>query len=324
MKKWDDLAIAMRKIFTDNIPDDLGASVATIGFFDGVHLGHQHLIRQVVDEAKERGLESMVITFDCHPRQVLCPDFHPLLLTSYEEKMVRLAKTGVDNCVVLHFTPEMAALSAADFMRQVLCGQLGVRRLVMGYDNRFGKGSAEGFDDYVRHGAALGLEVVQGEPLSVDGIRVSSSAIRRMLQQGDIETATKCLGHQYTLLGRVVEGYQQGRRLGFPTANLLLNDVTKMLPAPGVYVARVRLEGSMEMKRAVTNIGMRPTFQGHGMAIETHVINYNGDLYGKHMLVALTHYLREEKKFESTGRLVAQLREDVRRANAIFEEIINN
>ncbi len=310
----------MKKIFSDNIPSNLCASVATIGFFDGVHLGHQHLIHQVVEEAKEREMESMVVTFDRHPRQVLSPDFHPQLLTSYEEKMVRLAKTGVDNCVVLRFTPEMASLSAADFMRHVLHGQLAVRRLVMGYDNRFGKGSAEGFDDYVRHGATLGMEVVQGAPLSVDGIRVSSSTIRQMLLQGDVETATRCLGHQYTLVGRVVEGYQQGRRLGFPTANLLLEDVAKMLPAPGAYVARVRLEGSMEMKRAVTNIGMRPTFQGHGMAIETHVINYDGDLYGKRMLVALTHRLREERKFESTGRLVAQLREDVRRANAIFDE----
>lgn len=313
----------MRKIFSDNIPSGLGASVATIGFFDGVHLGHQHLIRQVVEDAKARGMESMVVTFDCHPKQVLCPDFHPQLLTSHGEKMVRLAKTGVDTCVVLHFTPEMAALTAADFMCQVLQGQLGVRRLVMGYDNRFGRGSAEGFDDYVRHGAALGMEVVQGEPLSVDGIRVSSSAIRQLLKQGDMETATKCLGHHYTLMGKVVEGYQQGRRLGFPTANLLLDDVAKMLPAPGAYVSKVRLEGSMEMKRAVTNIGMRPTFQGHGMAIETHVINYDGDLYGKHMLVALTHRLREERKFESTGRLVAQLREDVRRANDILD-IINN
>ena len=196
-------SIAMRKIFSDNIPSGLGASVATIGFFDGVHLGHQHLIRQVVEDAKARGMESMVVTFDCHPRQVLCPDFQPQLLTSYDEKMVRLAKTGVDNCVVLHFTPEMSALSAADFMRQVLQEQLGVRRLFRGYDNRFGKGSAEGFDDYVRHGAALGMELVQGEPLSVDGIRVSSSAIRQLLLQGDIETATKCMGHHYTFPMRV-------------------------------------------------------------------------------------------------------------------------
>ena len=196
----------MKKIFSDNIPSSLCASVATIGFFDGVHLGHQHLIHQVVEEAKEREMESMVVTFDRHPRQVLSPDFHPQLLTSYEEKMVRLAKTGVDNCVVLRFTPEMASLSAADFMRCVLHGQLAIRRLVMGYDNRFGKGSAEGFDDYVRHGATLGMEVVQGAPLSVDGIRVSSSAIRQMLLQGDVETATRCMGHQY--IPRTWHGYR--------------------------------------------------------------------------------------------------------------------
>ena len=310
----------MRKIQIDSIPTDLKPSVATVGFFDGVHLGHQHLIRQVVEEARQRGLESMVVTFDRHPRQVLSPDFHPQLLTSFEEKMARLAKTGVDNCVVLHFTPEMAALSAGEFMEKVLVGLLGVKVLVVGYDNRFGHSRSEGFDDYVRHGEALGVDVLESTPLSVGDIRVSSSAIRKMLLQGDMETATKCLGHQYTLAGRVVEGYQQGRLLGFPTANLHMEDVAKMLPAPGVYVARVRVEGSVEIMRAVTNIGLRPTFQGHGMAIETHVIGYEGDLYGKRMLVALVHRLREERKFENTSFLVSQMYEDVRQANAFFDE----
>lgn len=312
----------MRIIHSDNIPGGLPEAAATVGFFDGVHRGHQHLIGQVASEARKRGLQTMVVTFDRHPRQVLKTDFQPQLLTSFEEKMERLEKAGVDCCTVLHFTPEMAAMTAADFMG-LLSGKLGVRCLVVGYDNRFGHNREEGFDDYVRHGAERGVEVLQSTPFAVDGIRVSSSAIRKMLARGDMEGATKCLGRHYTLDGRVVEGFQQGRRLGFPTANLLMEE-DKMLPASGAYVARARVEGMMEAKRAVTNIGTRPTFNGTAMAIETYVIGYEGDLYGKRLMVELTHRLREERRFESTALLAEQLREDVRQANTIFDEEAKN
>lgn len=309
----------MRTIHSDNIPVSLPEVAATVGFFDGVHLGHRHLIDQVIGETASKGLQSMVITFDRHPRQVLYPDFQPKLLTSFDEKMMRLAKAGVDCCVVLHFTPEMAAMTAADFIGW-LAGQLRVRCLVVGYDNRFGRNREEGFDDYVRHGAVYGIEVLQSTPFSIDGIQVSSSAIRQLVTLGDMEQATKCLGHPYTLFGKVVGGFQQGRRLGFPTANLEMDEDSKMLPAPGAYVSLARVEGSMEMMRAVTNIGTRPTFHGTTMAIETHVIHYDGNLYGKRMTVALTHRLREERQFKSTDLLANQLREDVRNANAIFDK----
>ena len=310
----------MKKISLNETPANERPAVATVGFFDGVHLGHQHLIAQMVAMAREADMDSMAVTFDNHPRQVVDPSFVPQMLTAYEEKLVRLAKTGIDSCVLLHFTPELAALSARDFMQQTLRDRLNVRELLVGYDNRFGHDRSEGFDDYVRYGEEMGIEVVKSTELTVDGATVSSSAIRRMIAEGNVELASRCLGHSYTLVGRVVEGHQQGRRLGFPTANIELDDKAKMIPAPGVYAVRARVEGSMEMKRAVMNIGSRPTFGGDTLSIEVHIINYGGDLYGKHLLVSVAHRLRGEQRFESTGQLVAQMREDVRVAQKIFEE----
>ena len=314
----------MRKISQDERNTGGRPAVATVGFFDGVHLGHQHLVAQLVAMARSADMESMVVTFDNHPRQVLDPTFVPRMLTAYEEKIVRLAKTGVDSCAILHFTPETSILSACDFMQQVLRDRLNVRKLLIGYDNRFGHGRTEGFDDYVRYGEKIGIEVVKSTELTVDGSKVSSSAIRQLLSDGDIEQATRLLGHSYTMIGHVVEGHQQGRRLGFPTANIALDDPVKLIPAPGVYAVKARVEGSMEMKRAVMNIGSRPTFGGDTLSLEVHVINYEGDLYGKSMLVSLSHRLRGERRFESTGQLVAQMREDVRVVQHIFEEESEN
>lgn len=314
----------MRKIDFSPDMEPLMPCVATVGFFDGVHLGHCHVITQVVEEAHRRGVEATVVTFAQHPRQVVDSNFTPQLLTSNEEKMVALARTGADNCVVINFTQEMANLSAHDFMAQVLAAKINAVCLVTGYDNRFGHNREDGFEQYVAYGKEIGISVIQATPVTVSGITVSSSAIRRLLQEGDVETATRCLGRPYPITGYVVEGFQQGRRLGFPTANIRRDDDNKLLPAPGVYAAKVRMEGSMEMKRAVVNIGVRPTFHGHNMTIEAHIINYDGDLYGRPLLVALTKRLRDERKFNSTGELVAQMRQDVREANNIFDKEISD
>ena len=298
--------------------------VATVGFFDGVHLGHQHLIAQVAEIARQRGLETTVVTFDRHPRQVVDTSFMPELLTTCEEKTVLLAKTAIDCCAVLHFTPAMAALTAREFMEHVLRDRLGVKVLVTGYDNRFGCGRAEGFDDYVRHGASMGMEVMLGTPLAIGGLTVSSSVIRRQLHEGDVETAARCLGRDYALTGRVVKGRQQGRQLGFPTANIDVDDAAKVLPAPGVYTTRVRVEGSMEMKRAVMNIGSHPTFDDGTQSVEAHIINFEGDLYGLRVVATLSHRLREEHRFASTGLLVAQMRKDVKAANEWFDSEVDS
>lgn len=294
--------------------------VATVGFFDGVHLGHQHLIRMVNEEARRRGLASTVITFDAHPRQVLDPSFQPQLLTSFGEKMERMALTGADQCVVLPFSREMAALSARSFMQTVLGQRLCARMLVTGYDNRFGHNRAEGFDDYVAYGRQLGIEVVKATPLTVGEINVSSSVIRRLISEGDVETAAKCLGYDYSLTGSVVGGYQQGRKLGFPTANLSLEEPAKLLPASGVYAVKARIGGSQEWRRGVMNIGSRPTFHGDHVSIEVHLLDYEGDLYGQALTVAVCHRLREECKFDQPSQLVVQMQEDVRKTHEFFDK----
>ncbi len=311
---------SMRKISGDHIPADLTPSVATIGFFDGVHAGHQHLIAQVVEEARKAGLISLVVTFDNHPRQVTTPEYIPQMLTTGEEKMVKLEKTSIDACALFHFTPQLAALSAREFMAQILRDRLHVRKLVIGYDNRFGHNRSEGFEDYVRHGRDLGMEVIASTPFTIDGEAVSSSRIRRLLAAGETVEAARCLGAPYIIAGQVVEGFQLGRRLGFPTANIDMGDEKKLLPAAGVYAVRVRVEGSQETKPAVMNIGQRPTFGGEETSVEVHIIHFDGNLYGHRVMVAVGERLREERKFRSAEALAGQLRKDVLRAQQVFDK----
>ena len=247
--------------------------VATIGFFDGVHRGHQCLIRQVQDEALQRGMRSLIITFDRHPLAVFAPGAVPPLLTTTEEKMALLKATGIDDIYVLPFDKAMAALTAREFMQQVLKEQLGVKVLVIGYDHRFGrretidpatksqgtiqeKDAVEGFAEYQGYGREMGIEVVLAKEL--EGEHVSSSEVRRALESGDVQRAAQLLGRSYTWTGRVVHGHEVGRQLGFPTANLVAVDrsaqgdashmkkgqetVGKMLPARGAYAVRVKIE----------------------------------------------------------------------------------
>ena len=310
----------MKKILLQNGERAERPCVATLGFFDGVHRGHQHLIQQVTAAAQRDGLDATVITFDTHPRQTLQEGFQPQLLNTFDERLIRLTTTGVDNCAILHFDKALAALTAREFMQQVLRDQLGVRRLILGYDNRFGRDRSEGFDDYVRYGAALGIEVQRSEVFTIDQQPVSSSAVRRALAEGDVEQAERLLGYRYPLVGTVVEGFHQGRRLGFPTANINLPDGGKIVPAPGVYAVGARVERSMEMKHAVMNIGHRPTFDGHTITLETHIINYDADLYGERLVVTFAHRLRDERQFASPGELAMQMRADVRQAQELFEK----
>ena len=299
--------------------------VATIGFFDGVHRGHQCLIRQVRDEALRRGMRSLLITFDRHPRSVFAPAAVPPLLTTAEEKMELLRATGVDEIYVLPFDKEMAALTAKEFMQQVLKEQLGVEVLVIGYDHRFGRPApatksqgtfpTEGFPEYLAYGREMGIEVVLAKEL--EGEHVSSSEIRRALAAGDVQRAAQLLGRPYTWTGRVVHGHEVGRQLGFPTANLeaversaqgdashLKNGqltVGKMLPANGAYA----VVGGM------LNIGTRPTIgNGSDVSVEVNLFDICDNLYGQTLTLSFIARLREERRFESEEDLISQLQHD--------------
>lgn len=311
------IKITMNEGITDVCP-----SVATIGFFDGVHRGHRFLINNVVKEAASRGLQSTVVTFDRHPRQVLGSDFQPRLLSTNEEKMLLLSKTGVERCVMLPFSEQMAQMTACDFMKKILRDRLGVQVLIIGYDNRFGHNRSEGFDDYVRYGREMGIEVMSAQSFLLHGINVSSSVIRSFLQEGEIEMAENCLGYPYFFTGKVVKGFRVGHELGFPTANIEQDNMLKMIPSPGVYAVKVRIEGTVELKHAMMNIGTRPTFNGTQQTLEVHILNFNDDIYGKMISVAFVHKLRNERQFPSKEALSEQLVKDAQMVEEQFEKDI--
>ena len=294
--------------------------VATIGFFDGVHRGHKFLIKSVIDCAAEYGLQSAVITFDRHPRLVLHKEFQPRLLTTNDEKLRLLAATGVNRCEMLHFDEQTASLSAYDFMKTVLRGRLNVRRLITGYDNRFGHNRAEGFDDYVRYGQELGIEVERAEAFVLNGVNVSSSVVRSFLSAGETDMASMCLGYHYKIGGTVVSGYHEGRKLGFPTANIDVEDKLKLVPEAGVYAVRVRIGDEPGLLDGMMNIGTRPTFDGTETTLEVNIFGFGGDIYGRKITVEFHRRLREERKFGSVYKLMDQLKADREEACRILAD----
>jgi len=327
----------MKTIYLSKLREPLEPCVATVGFFDGVHRGHQYLVRQMKDLAASKGQQITVVTFAVHPRQVLDTSWQPQLLTTLREKELLLDGLGIDDMVVLEFDHAMSQLSAYEFM-QLLSRRVGARVLFTGYDNRFGRRSNEGFDDYVRYGNELGMQVVKGEPFLLEGLGVSSSMIRAFLSDGEVEMAARCLGRPYMLSGRVVAGRQVGRQLGFPTANMECPpDAQKLIPAPGVYGVKVKLHGRPELLSGMMNIGVRPTFHADNempsggavaqqgsenikQTIETHIFDYDGNLYDQRIGVAFMFRQRSEQKFSSQTKLMAQLRKD---AETIRERLRN-
>lgn len=288
----------------------LNHSVATIGFFDGVHTGHRFLIDRVKREAARDGLSSMLITFPVHPRKVMNPHINMQLLTTLNEKLQLLQKTGVDYCMMLDFTLDLAKLTAREFMEDVLYKQCGVRKLLIGYDHRFGHNRNEGFDDYCRYAAEIGMEVMRTDAFVHNDIHISSSLIRDCLMRGDLQRAALSLGYSYFMNGTVIDGYKVGRKMGFPTANLHINDSSKLIPADGVYAVDVYLP-SGQHHRGMLNIGCRPTLEnGSNRSVEVHILDFEGDLYNQPLRVCLTHFIRNEQKFDSIEALTSQLHKD--------------
>ena len=283
--------------------------VATIGMFDGVHRGHQFVLQHVTGEARQRGLQSMAITFD---------KSGPQMLTSLDQKRLLLTKTGIDRIEVLTFNDALRQMTAREFMEHELRDRLNVKVLLTGYDNRFGHNRAEGFDDYVRYGRELGIEVLQ---LPQEG-EISSSIIRQLITDGDISKADELLGHPYTITGRVEHREHIGTRLGFPTANIVVDDQCQLIPAPGVYAVRVRLDDSMEQKHAMMNIGTRPTFDGHQTTLEVHVLRLHENLYGRQLTISFVERLRDERRFDTIEELKAQLQNDVKQTEERLNQTI--
>jgi riboflavin kinase/FMN adenylyltransferase len=296
---------------------------ATIGVFDGVHAGHRQVIRQMMDEAQQHGYKSMVITFDKLPQQLFVPGFQPQLITTLDEKIQLLEELGIDYLVVLPFDMQIAQLTAREFMTQILHEYLNVKALCIGYDNQFGRGRMETFDDYVEYGKALGMRVFKAIEVQFEGfdVPVSSSLIRHMIaEEGKVFETSQMLKHYYKLTGSVVAGEHIGTGLGYPTANVVPDNAEKLIPADGVYAVWASIEGGEPMQ-AMMNIGKRPTFDGKQRTLEVHIFDFEGDLYGKQIAVSFAHIVRYERYFSSAEELKRQIKKDEVSIKELFEKI---
>lgn len=291
--------------------------MATIGFFDGVHLGHRFLIDEVKAAAAQRGLPSAVITFPTHPRSVLQQAYQPRLLNSFADKLRLLATTGVDYCIVLDFTEALSQLSAEAFLR-ILATQWRVKGLVIGYDHRFGHDRRDGFEQYVEYGQRWGIEILKAAAFDAGHTAVSSSEIRRLVQEGKVERAAQLLTYAYHISGRIVSGYKVGRTLGFPTANIQPDDPMQLLPGIGVYAVWVEVAG--QRYKGMLYIGSRPTLDnGTQLSIEVHILHFSGDIYNDPIRVSFAHFVRGDEKFDSLKALKAQLMRD----REVVDQLLN-
>lgn len=283
--------------------------VASVGFFDGVHIGHRHLIKQVKEEAKRLGLPSAIVTFPVHPRKVLQKNYQPALLCGYEEKLEQLATTQIDYVISLPFTPELSRLSARSFMEEVLKEKIGVHTLFVGYDHRFGHNREEGFAAYQSYGEELGIHVIQAAEYQVEGENVSSTKIRLLLKKGEIQRANSLLSYHYTLSGKIVEGYRVGRTIGFPTANMRSWERFKVVPELGVYAVLVHIRDIIY--KGMLYIGTRPTLHDDPeISVEVNIFDFSGDLYNQSLTVEFIDFIRADRKFDSMDELVAQIHKD--------------
>ena len=291
--------------------------MATIGFFDGVHLGHRFLIDEVKAAAAQRGLPSAVITFPTHPRSVLQQAYQPRLLNSFADKLRLLATTGVDYCIVLDFTEALSQLSAEAFLR-ILATQWRVKGLVIGYDHRFGHDRRDGFEQYVEYGQRWGIEILKAAAFDAGHTAVSSSEIRRLVQEGKVERAAQLLTYAYHISGRIVSGYKVGRTLGFPTANIQPDDPMQLLPGIGVYAVWVEVAG--QRYKGMLYIGSRPTLDnGTQLSIEVHILHFSGDIYNDPIRVSFERFVRGDEKFDSLEALKAQLMRD----REVVDQLLN-
>lgn len=284
--------------------------VVATGFFDGVHLGHRLVLGQLVAAAQERNVPSAVVTFWPHPRTVLQDGARDLrLLTTLEEKKALLLGQGVDRVEVIPFTRAFSRMSTEDYLREVLIGRLGATALLLGYDNRMGH-DAGSPDQIAAVAESLGLEVIRAERLDLpDGLTVSSTKIRRALEDGNIALAREMLGYGYSLHGVVVAGNRLGRSIGFPTANMQLYEPLKLIPGNGVYHVAVETLG--ERFEGMCNIGVRPTVgTGNAKTVETHIFGFDQDIYGLDIRITFLEKIRDERRFDSLEALGAQLSVD--------------
>jgi riboflavin kinase/FMN adenylyltransferase len=294
-------------------------SVLAIGNYDGIHLGHQRVLAFAMTRAKDSSAVSTALTFEPPPLKVLRPDAAPLRISTNQQRLEWFSALGIEAAVVLPFTPELASLSPRDFVDEILVRQLQVRVIVVGDNFRFGHRQLGDVKILRDLGMRYGFEVVVHTPVALKGEIVSSTLIRKQIAEGDVTRAARLLGRPFALTGEVVRGTGTGRKFLFPTLNLKPDQ--ELLPAHGVYITRTVLEGETSSHRSVTNIGMRPTFNGSGLSIETHLLDYSGNFAPRHIEIRFWKRLRDEKKFAGPEDLRLQIARDISTANKFFARL---
>ena len=296
----------------------LDYAVVTSGTYDGVHKGHQKILQRMIEVAKGEGGETVLISFWPHPRMVLNNDPGFLkLINTMEEKQELLRNIGINHLILIPFTREFAQTSSTDFIKNILVDAIGTRKLIIGYNHRFGKNREGNFNNLVRDSSKYGFEVEEIPKHEIDHLGISSTIIRKSLIEGDIPTANRYLGHSFTVNGLVIQGDKLGKTIGFPTANLQIEEAYKLIPGDGVYAVKVLVKG--KEFNGMLNIGKRPTVDRLDRKIEVHIIGFNDDIYTEKISMTFYEKIRTEKKFKSLDHLKIQLQKDKKRILDILE-----
>lgn len=311
------------RIIRDLTPDvQFNQPIVTLGTYDGVHLGHQTIIREMVAEAREKGKESVLLTFDPHPRMVLYPESHSVrLIDTIEEKLEKLEKLGLDTVILFPFTLKFSRLTAVEFVRDVLVNQIGVTQMLVGYDHHFGKNREGDFQQLEELGVLYDFEVREVKAVETDEVAVSSTKIRKALAEGDMKKVERFLGVPYQLSGVVIHGNKLGRTIGFPTANLYLDQTTKILPEIGVYAVQLIVQGNR--LNGVMNIGKKPTVQQTDtISVEVFIFDFEAEIYDETVRVFVYDRLRGEQRFGSIDELKSQLKKDEENARSVLATLV--
>lgn len=295
------------------------ATIVTIGTFDGVHIGHNKILEQITKSAHKLNCESLVLTFFPHPRMVLQEDSEMKQLNTLDEKIALLDDLGIDNLVVHPFDKEFSRLTAEEFVKEVLVAVFKIKKIIIGHDHRFGRNRTANIDDLIGFGGTYGFEVEQISAEAINEVSISSTKIRNALIEGNIELATTYLGYNYSIAGTVSKGKQLGRTIGFPTANIKIEEQYKLIPLNGVYIAKANIDGNIVF--GMMNIGTRPTVDGTTQTIEINLFDFNQDIYNQKITISFLHRMRSEQKFESVDSLKMQLNIDKTAAQEYIRQL---
>lgn len=292
-------------------------SIITIGTFDGVHIGHQEIIKKLVKQGEKNNCTSVILTFFPHPRMVLQQGTDLKLLTTLNEKISLLEKTGLEHLIIEPFTKDFSRLTAIDFVKNVLIKKLNLKKLVIGYDHHFGRNREGNFEQLQEYGSLYGFTVDEIPAQDIKDVSVSSTKIRKALLEGKIQKANSFLGYEYLLTGTIVHGKGLGKKNNYPTINIHIKETYKLIPKPGVYVVKTNLDDQNVF--GIMNIGFRPTVNGKHQTIEVHLLDFDADLYGETIQISIAYRLRDEQKFDTIDELFTQIKADEKQARKLIE-----